>query len=257
VLAGAQLDMGREDAPALKILAKEALPHDRAFLLEKEGWKRALNEALRAPTTGRAFRTASALEELPSPGVLARAANAAKDIGTAVHAVLERIDLATGRDIGLLSEEEADRIGRPDLVPEIRDLVQRTLRSDVVREALAAPRLERELPFAAAGDTWITEGRADMVFEEGGGLTIVDFKTDKVSTKEEIDARMETYRPQALLYARALHLVTELPIRRVILHFIRPGTHRTFKVDESFLNAGRTLLERGTLEAETGSANEA
>ena len=256
VLRGSQLDMGREDAPALKILAKEAVPQDRAFLLEKEGWKRALKEALGAPTTGRAFRTASALEELPPPGVLARATGAAKDIGTAVHAVLERIDLATGRDIGLLSEEEADRIGRPDLVPEIRDLVQRTLRSDVVREALAAPRLERELPFAAAGDTWIAEGRADMVFEEGGGLTIVDFKTDKVATKDEIDARMEAYRPQALLYARALHLVTELPIRRVILHFIRPGTQRTFKVDEAFLSAGRTLLERGTLEAETGSATE-
>ncbi len=251
VLKGAQLDMGREDAPALRILAKEALPQDRAFILEKEGWRRALKEALAAPTTGRAFRTASALEELPRAGALARASGAARSLGTAVHAVLERIDLATGRDIGLLSEEEADRIGRPDLAAEIRDLVTRTLKSDIVKEALAAPRLERELPFAAAGDAWITEGRADLVFAEGGGLTIVDFKTDQVATKEEIDRRMQDYRPQALVYARAMHMITELPIRRVVLHFIRPGEQRAFKVDESFLNAGRTLLERGKLEAET------
>ena len=261
VLKGAQLEMGIEDAPPLKILAKEALPHDKAFVLEKEGWKRALKEALGAPATGRAFRTASALEETEAPRRLparaVRAIESAKDIGTAVHAVLERIDLATGRHIGLLSEEEADRIGHPDRAAEIQDLVGRTLRSEIVKEALASPRYERELPFAAAGDSWITEGRADLVFEEGGGLTIVDFKTDKVSTKEEIDARMEAYRPQALLYARALHQVTELPIRRVVLHFIRPGTQRAFKVDEAFLSAGRTLLERGSLEAERGSATEA
>lgn len=256
VLQGAQLEMGREDGPALKILAKEALPLDKAFIVEKEGWRRALKEALGAPTTGRAFRTASAFEEMPRFAAVVRAAGAAKSLGTAVHAVLERIDLATGRDIGLLSEEEADRIGRPDLAAEIRDLVARTLKSDIVKEALAAPRLERELPFAAAGDTWITEGRADLIFMDGGGLTIVDFKTDQVTTTEEIVKRAVAYRPQALVYARAMHMITELPIRRVVLYFIRPGAQHVFKVDESFLNAGRTLLERGTMEERSRSATE-
>jgi hypothetical protein len=65
---------------------------------------------------------------------------------------------------------------------------------------------------------------------------------------------MEVYRPQALLYARALHMITELPIRRVILHFVRPGVQRAFKVDEAFLSAGRALLERGTMEADTRAA---
>ena len=87
-------------------------------------------------------------------------------------------------------------------------------------------------------------------------LVVLDFKTDKVETKEEIDARMEVYRPQALLYARALHMITELPIRRVVLQFVRPGAQRVFKVDEMFLNEGRALLERGAMKAGTRSASE-
>ncbi len=252
VVDGASLDTAHPEVPPLLIGAREALPQDRALVLDKEGWRRALKEALSAPATGRAFRTASSLEGDPAPpgrpAAAARGDGTAKAVGVAVHGVLERIDLKTGRDIGLLCEEEADRIGRPDLAGEIRALVTRTLASDLIRTALAAPRLEREIPFAAAGDSWITEGRADLVFEEGGGLTIVDFKTDDVRTKEECAERAETYRPQALIYAQALHAITALPIRRVILHFVRPGIDHAFRVDEAFLAAGRRLLEHGSLE---------
>jgi ATP-dependent exoDNAse (exonuclease V) beta subunit len=83
------------------------------------------------------------------------------------------------------------------------------------------------------------------VFESGGSLTVVDFKTDAVLTAEEIDARAETYRPQALVYARALAQITRLPVSRVVMLFVRADEERVFRVDENFLRQGRLLLESG------------
>ncbi|MGH9868952.1 MAG: PD-(D/E)XK nuclease family protein, partial [Candidatus Polarisedimenticolia bacterium] len=170
---------------------------------------------------------------------------AARALGIAVHGVLERIDM-TGRDVGVLSEEESARVGRPDLAQEVRRLVERALASPIVREAIAAPRCTREMPFVLAGDTFLCEGRCDLVFESSGSITIVDFKTDAVLTPEEVDARAEIHRPQALIYARALSQITGMTVSRVVLLFVRPDVERVFKVDENFLREGRLLIESGT-----------
>ena len=255
LLDGASLDTSRRETKPLRILAEDAVPPEPAYAVEKEGWRRARTVALSAPTMGRVFRSASALEERPGaarfgPGATAGSGpEEALALGVAVHAALERIDLATGRDIGLLCEEEAAEVGRPDLAAEVRELVQVALEGRVVKEALASPRHFREMPFAAAGDTFLTEGRADLVFESGGGLTVVDFKTDRVVTEAEISARVEVYRPQALAYAAALTQATGLAVNKVVFFFLRPGVERALKSDERFLSQGRALLESGSVPA--------
>jgi len=257
------LDAGTLDRPVgavepFRISAGEAVPSDPGLIVEKAGWRKALELAQRAPAMGRELRTASGAETLPEtrPGAArpqaAAARRRARALGVAVHGVLERIDLATGRDIGLRSEEEASRAGHPDLSTEVRALVQKALAGEIVKEARLAPRCLRELPFAAAGDSFLTEGRIDLAFESGGALTIVDFKTDDVATETEIDARVAAYEPQALIYARALSQVTGLSVARVVFFFIRPGVERTLPVDEGFLARGRRLLETGTMA--TGTA---
>ncbi len=251
VLEGASLEISRRTVKPLRILAEESVPADPALTIEKEGWRQALRVALDAPTMGRAFRSASGMERAPSAGHRPPAhdpeGRAARAAGTAVHGVLERIDLSTGRDIGLLSEEEAAACGYPGLAAEVRALAEKALRSKIVREALAAPRYFREMPFVAAGDVFFSEGRIDLLFEAGGGLTVVDFKTDKVESESEIDARVEVYRPQASIYACSLSRIAGLPVTRVVLYFIRPDVERSLKVDESFLEQGRRLLETGSL----------
>ncbi len=252
LIAGADLDTSRGAVRPLRILAEEAVESDRTLQIKKEAWSQALTLALEKPTMGRAFRSPTGMEQEPDPrrsGPPRRDATVARAVGRAVHAVLERIDLATGRDIGVLSEEAAAEQGRPDLAAAVRDLVDRALRAPIVKEALASPRLHREMPFAIAGDTWISEGRVDMVFESGGALTVVDFKTDDVSTEAEISARLETYRPQALLYGRAMAQVAGLPVRNVVFHFIRPGVQRSLAVDERFLAEAASLLEKGSAQA--------
>jgi len=252
VIDGSSLEIPSKAAEPFRIPLGAAAAPDPSLIVEKAGWRKALDLALAAPAMGREFRTASGMEAEPAeparPIVVARrdaARRRARAVGDAVHSVLERIDLATGRDIGLLSEEEATRVGHPDLAEEIRALAGNALRSRVVKEALASPRCFRELPFAAAGDAYLTEGRLDLVFEAGGGLTIVDFKTDHVTSPGEIDARMSAYEPQAMIYARSLSQIARLPVRQVVFFFVRPGVERSIPVDEAFLARGRRLLETG------------
>ena len=53
---------------------------------------------------------------------------------------------------------------------------------------------------------------------------MVDFKTDRVFTAEEVRDRAEVYRPQLEAYSLALTRVLEKPVVRRILYFLTPGT---------------------------------
>ena len=53
---------------------------------------------------------------------------------------------------------------------------------------------------------------------------MVDFKTDRVFTAEEVQDRAEVYRPQLEAYSLALTRVLEQPVVRRILYFLTPGT---------------------------------
>ena len=49
----------------------------------------------------------------------------------------------------------------------------------------------------------------DCCFETADGLTVVDFKTDRVFSALEVRQRAEHYRPQLEAYSRALERVLE------------------------------------------------
>ena len=77
-------------------------------------------------------------------------------------------------------------------------------------------------PEAAAGDRVLLQGVVDCCFAAADGLTVVDFKTDRVSG-EEVRRRAERYRPQIEAYSHALERVLERPVRRRVLYFLYPG----------------------------------
>ncbi len=168
----------------------------------------------------------------------------AAEFGTAVHALLERTALRGDR-IDALAAATAKEFGVPDREREMIAVARRALASDAVRRALASKRLLLEAPFTVglAQAAGLAEGRIDLLFEEDGGLVIVDFKTDDVSPKE-VDARSETYRNQALVYAWSAQTASRVPVREVILLFARldPAIERTFSVDAAFLAEAESLL---------------
>jgi ATP-dependent exoDNAse (exonuclease V) beta subunit len=84
---------------------------------------------------------------------------------------------------------------------------------DRVRAANAVGRCERELPVIwQAPHGILVEGTLDLAFEEEGGVTVVDFKTDR-----ELDADADRYRRQLTIYCRALASLRGTPARGVLM----------------------------------------
>nr|WP_317284204.1 helicase-exonuclease AddAB subunit AddA [uncultured Dysosmobacter sp.] len=161
----------------------------------------------------------------------------AAEQGTATHLVLQYLDFSD-LDVagqveslclrGLLTDEQAAAVDR--------EALERFLRSPLAEEIRRGQNVRREYPFtllmdardydpdAAAGETILLQGVVDCCFETEDGITVVDFKTDRVLTDAEVRRRAEQYRPQLEAYSRALARVLERPVVRRELYFLRAGT---------------------------------
>jgi ATP-dependent exoDNAse (exonuclease V) beta subunit len=81
------------------------------------------------------------------------------------------------------------------------------------RDAWRAGRCRRETPVAwRQPDGDLVEGVLDLAFEDGGGWTVVDFKTDA-----EIAAELATYRRQVRLYASIVARATGTAVTPVLM----------------------------------------
>ena len=68
----------------------------------------------------------------------------------------------------------------------------------------------------------LLQGVVDCYFETEDGLTVVDFKTNRVRG-EALLRRAEEYRPQLEAYAQALGEITGKPVGRKVLWFFEEG----------------------------------
>ena len=156
--------------------------------------------------------------------------------GTATHLVLQYLDFSGGDAAGqvaalrarnLLTEEQAaevdvealDRFLASPLAQEIRQ------GRNILREYRFTLLMDERIydPAAQGGDEMLLQGVVDCCFETDAGITVVDFKTDRVFTAAEIRARAEQYRPQLEAYSRALEQVLEKKVGRRVLCFLAPG----------------------------------
>ena len=71
-------------------------------------------------------------------------------------------------------------------------------------------------------DIVLVQGIIDVLVVEPDGLTILDFKTDRVAAAEA-PARAEAYRLQLDLYRRAAEAVWDRPVKASYLYFLTPG----------------------------------
>ena len=180
---------------------RTAAPEKPRFLQEKRG--------LTGAERGTAMHLAMQFLPLDTPAV-----------PEAVTAFAERL---TARR--LLTPEQAAALDIPALA--------RFLASPLAERIRTAPQVWREYRFAlltdagiydvaAAGEEILLQGVADCVFETTAGLTVVDFKTDRV-TAAEASQRAEAYRPQLDAYAGALSRILEKPVTERILYFFACG----------------------------------
>ena len=72
-----------------------------------------------------------------------------------------------------------------------------------------------------ADDSVLVRGIVDGILAIGESIEIIDFKTDAVAA-DSVDARTERYRPQMMLYARAMRRIWRRPVAAVHLVFMTP-----------------------------------
>ncbi|MFH1262453.1 MAG: UvrD-helicase domain-containing protein [Pseudomonadota bacterium] len=171
---------------------------------------------------GLAIRTATELVRHNRPKVSSglRSSSAAA-IGSALHAILERIDPVPRMEtLPTLCHATAAEFGVPDAAAELQMLARNALQSDLFARIARARAVYRETPFSFRKEGTLYEGVIDLIFEEPGGLIVVDYKTDRVSDAD-LAARVEAYAPQLSLYAEALRSITGKSVPEALLFFVR------------------------------------
>ncbi len=143
-------------------------------------------------------------------------------VGSAVHGVLQTIDLATaeGLDAAVAAQCQAEAV--PDRADLVRELVLAALGSEVVRAAAAAPHWREVYACTPIGGR-LLEGYVDLLYRSAGGLVVVDHKTADTTSDEELDRRVHGYRLQGAAYALAVAQATGEPVVRVTFLFLTPG----------------------------------
>jgi len=78
-------------------------------------------------------------------------------------------------------------------------------------------------PYAEETECILLQGVVDAWFEDEQGITVLDFKSDRVISGKERE-RAEEYRPQLEAYSRALESILGKPVRRRVLWFFATDT---------------------------------
>ncbi len=78
-------------------------------------------------------------------------------------------------------------------------------------------------PQAEEGEQVLLQGVVDAWYDDGNGVTVVDFKSDRIAPGEE-ESRGEEYRPQLESYSRALSAILGRPVARKVLWFFATDT---------------------------------
>jgi ATP-dependent helicase/nuclease subunit A len=169
-------------------------------------------------------------------------------IGNALHRVMERVDLRAEPNLHALIEATVadEDVGPLDGAPRerVRRMVETSLKSDVVQRALSSRRVLREVEFGCGlADGGLVQGQIDLLFQEDGGLVIVDFKSDNVRAEQVDERTRESYRRQAAVYAFAAHQITGLPVREVTFFYAEPGVASTLHDTDSLIAEGRRLAD--------------
>jgi ATP-dependent helicase/nuclease subunit A len=162
--------------------------------------------------------------------------------GTALHAFFQFADY---RSASADPKGELDRLVKEGFLTSWQaqavdlEAVRIFFQSKIAKRILSAAHLEREYRFtveipageirpeltgALAQEPVILQGAVDCMFEESGGLVIVDYKTDRTRSAKELWVR---YREQLDWYRRALELCSGKKVIQCLLYSFALGKEIT------------------------------
>jgi ATP-dependent helicase/nuclease subunit A len=210
-----------ERSTALRTLA-EASGGDAVAVLWEENRRAQIEAAGQRPfvpvsVSKVAGRTA------PPAVVLAAGAGAGRDFGSLVHRVLEWTPLDRPEEAARMADALAPAFGvDPDAARRAGEAALRALALPVMQRARAAVRVWREMPVWFPEEGELVEGVIDLVFEEPGGLVVVDYRTDQIAPAQAV-AQAAHHAPQLQLYGRGLAQAMGVPVRERLVLFTALG----------------------------------
>ena len=161
-----------------------------------------------------------------------------KAYGNAVHRVMQFIRYEGCTDAssvqmeiqrlladGILSQEEAAMVS-PDAIASF-------FATDIGRKLQGGAEYIREFKFSILddgekygdgleGEQVLLQGVVDCAILEEDGITVLDFKTDRV-TEETVASTINRYRPQLETYAEVLSRIYEKNVKKKYLYFFHLG----------------------------------
>lgn len=158
--------------------------------------------------------------------------------GTATHMLLQYIDYEKTGSEQEIREELARLTAARFLSPRQAEAVDtgsilRLFSSPLGKRIMSADARKREFKFSllcpaekffpgGEGESVLMQGVIDCMIEENGELTIIDYKTDRVSSDAAVE-RAQTYSKQLEAYAYAAQRMTGKPVRECVLYFLYSG----------------------------------
>ena len=154
--------------------------------------------------------------------------------GTLMHEAMQWLPLVKYTQASLTKELDA-LVTKGTFTEEERNLLSDTslykfFSSDLGKRLINAKRIERELPFSMLfegkrvydtledGENLFLQGIIDTAFEEDGEWVLVDYKTDRVKSGEDLIKR---YKIQMDLYKEALQRLTGMPVKACYIYSFR------------------------------------
>ena len=149
---------------------------------------------------------------------------AATEIGDAVHALLERIDLRAPA----VPDELADAVrarypaATDEEVEGIRGFVRSYCESELASRIAGLEGAAAELPFAFEHDGVLVHGRLDVLHREATRALVVDYKTNALEEGSPHELVERDYRLQRLVYALACFRASAQEVEVVYCFLERP-----------------------------------
>ena len=153
----------------------------------------------------------------------------AADIGTANHLFMQFADFKSAEidinaeskrllEIRMLSQAQYDLLNK--------EALNRFFQSGLYAQIKKSPKVYREKRFSVShtlenGETVLVQGVIDCFFKnEDGGYTVVDYKTDRVTSEEEL---IERHKIQLMHYKNAVESMTGEPVTNLLLYSFALG----------------------------------
>jgi ATP-dependent helicase/nuclease subunit A len=130
---------------------------------------------------------------------------AATEVGDAVHALLERVDLRTPAVPDDLAEQVRARYpaATDEEIERIRAFIGAYCSSELARRISGLDGAAPERPFAFEHDGVLLHGRLDVLQLDGKRALVVDYKTNWLEAESPAEVVERDYRLQRLVYALA------------------------------------------------------